>query len=195
MQPPVRHVELDHVAVSHHRQRPAARRLGRGVQHDRAIGGAGHARVGDAHHVGDALAQHLRRQAHVADLGHARIALRPAVLQDHDAGLVDVERFVVDLGLVVVDVLEDDGPARCTIRCGEAADGFSTAPLGARLPRSTAMPPDRGQRLLGRPDHVLVPVATSLTSSQIGPPETVSASLCRRPASPSALITTGRPPA
>ena len=36
---------------------------------------------------------------------------------------------------------------------------------------------------------------TSLTSSQIGPPETVSASLCSLPASPRARITTGRPPA
>jgi hypothetical protein len=55
--------------------------------------------------------QDLRRQAHVADLGHARIALRPAVLQHHDAGLVDVERIVVDPRLVVVDVLEHHGPA------------------------------------------------------------------------------------
>ena len=30
---------------------------------------------------------------------------------------------------------------RCLISCGEAADGLRTAPSGARLPRSTAMPP------------------------------------------------------
>ena len=36
---------------------------------------------------------------------------------------------------------------------------------------------------------------TSLTSSQIGPPETVSASRCSLPASPRARTTTGRPPA
>ena len=29
----------------------------------------------------------------------------------------------------------------CFISVGVAADGFSTAPFGARLPRSTAMPP------------------------------------------------------
>ena len=29
----------------------------------------------------------------------------------------------------------------CCISFGVAADGFSTAPSGARLPRSTAMPP------------------------------------------------------
>ena len=35
-------------------ERPARRRLGRDMQHDRAEGGAAHARVGDAHHVLDA---------------------------------------------------------------------------------------------------------------------------------------------
>ena len=32
---------------------------------------------------------------------------------------------------------------RCFIRCGLAAEGFSTAPFGARFPFSTAIPPDR----------------------------------------------------
>jgi hypothetical protein len=30
---------------------------------------------------------------------------------------------------------------RCCMRCGEAAAGLMMAPAGARLPRSTAMPP------------------------------------------------------
>ena len=41
--------------VAHQRERAADRRLGRDVQHDGAEGGAAHARVGDAHHVLDAL--------------------------------------------------------------------------------------------------------------------------------------------
>ena len=93
------------------RQRAARRRLRRGVQDHRAVGGAAHARVADADHVGDALPQHLRRQRHVADLGHARVALRAAVLQHQDAGLVDVEALVVDARVEVLDVLEDDGAA------------------------------------------------------------------------------------
>jgi hypothetical protein len=49
------HVERDQVAVLHQRQRAAGGGLGRGVQHHGAVGGAAHARVADAHHVGDAL--------------------------------------------------------------------------------------------------------------------------------------------
>ena len=100
------HVELDQVAVLHQRERPAGRGLGRGVQHHGAVGGAAHARVADAHHVGDALLQHLGRQRHVADLGHAGVALGPAVLQHQDAVLVDVEVGVVDARVEVVAVLE-----------------------------------------------------------------------------------------
>src|SRR5205085_1516067 len=50
----LRHVELDLVAVAHERERAAGGRLGRDVQHYRAVRGAAHARIGDAHHVGDA---------------------------------------------------------------------------------------------------------------------------------------------
>jgi hypothetical protein len=90
----------------HQRQRAAGGGLGRGVQHHGAVGGAAHARVADAHHVGDALAQHLGRQRHVAHLGHAGVALGAAVLQHQDAGLVDVQVLVVDAGVEVVAVLE-----------------------------------------------------------------------------------------
>ena len=55
--------------------------------------------------------QHLRRQAHVADLRHPGIALRTAVLQHQDAVGVNVERGIVDPRLVVLDALEDDGAA------------------------------------------------------------------------------------
>ena len=41
------------------------------------------------------FSQQLRRQAHVADLGHARIALGPAVLEDQDASLASTSRSVV----------------------------------------------------------------------------------------------------
>ena len=81
------------------------------MQHDRPVGGAAHPCVGDADHVGDALAQDLGGQAHVADLGHAGITARAAVLHHHHAGFVDIQRLVLDPGLVVVDVLEPDGAA------------------------------------------------------------------------------------
>ena len=84
---------------------------------------------------------------------------------------------------------------RCRSSCGDAAEGFSTAPSGARLPRSTAMPPEAvSARSTGRITSSFQ-FRTSLTSSQTGPPDTVRASLCSFPASPSARMTTGNPPA
>src|SRR5436309_1660016 len=81
----------DLVSVLHQRERAAGGGLGTDVQDHGAVRSAAHARIGDAHHVGDALLQELGRQRHVADFGHAGIALRPAVLQHHDALLGDVE--------------------------------------------------------------------------------------------------------
>ena len=79
------------------------------MEHDRAVGRAAHARIGDAHHVGDALAQNLRRQGHVPDFRHPGISARAAVLKHHDAVFVDVERFVVDAGVEIFDRLENNG--------------------------------------------------------------------------------------
>ena len=62
--------------VAHERERSADRRFGRYVQHDRAVRGAAHARVGDAHHVLYAGARELRRDRQVAGFGHAVAALR-----------------------------------------------------------------------------------------------------------------------
>src|SRR5687768_6760561 len=53
LEPPLRYVELDLVAVLDERQEPAGRRLRRHVQHDRAVSSAAHAGIGYAHHVGD----------------------------------------------------------------------------------------------------------------------------------------------
>ena len=52
------------------------------------------------------LRKHLRRQRHVADLGHAGVALGAAVLQHQHAGFIDIEGLVVDAGVEVFDVLE-----------------------------------------------------------------------------------------
>ncbi len=56
--------------------------------------------------------QDFRRQRHVADLRHSRITLRAAILEHHHAGLVDIERIVVDAGMQVLDRLEHHRAAR-----------------------------------------------------------------------------------
>ena len=81
---------------------PPAAASGRRVQHDGAVGGAAHARVRDAQHVGHALAQELGRNRQLAPLGHAGPALGAAVLEHQHGGGVDRQ-------VVVVDVLEQVG--------------------------------------------------------------------------------------
>jgi DNA-binding FadR family transcriptional regulator len=129
----VRHVELDDVAVLHQRQRAAGRGLGRGVQHHGAVGGAAHARVADADHVGDALAQHLGRQRHVAGLGHAGVALGAAVLEHHHAVLVDVEALVVDAAVQVVGALEHHRAALVHQQFGRGRAGLDDRAVGREV--------------------------------------------------------------
>ena len=56
--------------------------------------------------------QQLLRQREVADLRHAGVALRAAVLQHHDAGLVDVEILVLDGRAHLLGRLEDHRATR-----------------------------------------------------------------------------------
>ena len=105
------HVERDHVAVLDQRQRAAGRGLGRHVQNDRAVRGAAHARVGDADHVGDALAQKLLAAAACCRPRPCPDSLSGRVFQHHHAVLIDVEVRIVDAGVKVLDVLEDDRAA------------------------------------------------------------------------------------
>lgn len=77
----------------------------------------------------------------------------------------------------------------------DLADGLITAPRGARLPRSTAMPPWGVSALSTGRITSSFQFRASLTSSQSVSPETVSALPSSRPSSQRRLITTGRPPA
>ncbi len=81
------------------------------MQHHRSVRSAAHARVGNAHQVGDSALQQLFRQRHVADFGHPRITLRPRTLQHHHRVLVDFQRRIVDALLEVFDVGEHHRPA------------------------------------------------------------------------------------
>ena len=88
---------------------PPTRRLGRDVQHDRAEGGARHARVRDADHVLDAGLRQLLRDRQIAGFRHAR-RVRSGVLQHEHIARRDVERRIVDAGGEILEAREDDRP-------------------------------------------------------------------------------------
>ncbi len=149
-------VQLDEVAVAHGGQRAACRGLGRHVQHHGAVGGAAHAGVGDADHVLHALPQQLRRQAHVAHLGHAGVALGAAVLHDHHAARVDVQVLIDDARLVVLQVLEHHGPAPVLEQLGRGGRGLEHRAARRQVAAQDADAAIRDQRVVQRADHLVV---------------------------------------
>ena len=82
------------------------------------------------------------------------IALRAAVLEHQDAGLVDVERLVVDLGLVVLDGLEHHGAAAMLHQGWRRGRGLEHRAVGREVAaqhRDAAMPGVAGCRSGGSP--------------------------------------------
>ena len=72
--------------------------------------------------------------------------LRPTAMLTRNLASMDVEESIRGNPMDAVVLLvgcDKTTPARprCVIRCGDAAEGFSTAPRGARLPRKMQMPP------------------------------------------------------
>src|SRR3954454_5033200 len=126
-------IKRDEVPVPHERKRSPSRRLGRNMQHHGAVRRARHACVRDADHVAYALLEQLRRQGHVADLRHTRVALRTAVLQDHDAARVNVERIIVDAMVQVLDVLEHDRPAGVLHQFGRGSGWLDHRPIWGKV--------------------------------------------------------------
>ena len=106
-------VEVDAHAVAglEDGQAAAGRRFRRGVEDRGRARGAGLAAVADAGERDDALLDEVVGGPHVHDLGAARIADRPGAAHEQQAGLVDLERGIVDALVVVLRPVEDDGAA------------------------------------------------------------------------------------
>ena len=84
----------------------------------------------------------LLRDRDVAGLGHARRALRAGIAQHQHVVGRHVERRVVDARRPCPRAYSNTtARPSCFISFGVAADCLMIAPRGARLPRSTAMPP------------------------------------------------------
>ena len=141
IQHPPLHVELDQVAVLHAGERAADEGLRRDVQHAAAVARAAHARIRDAHHVAHALLEELLRHRQHAPFGHAR-ARRAG--RRCAARAPSRRRRRGRRGRCARPCRcsrRTPLPCRCASR-SSVADALITAPLGARLPRSTTRPPD-----------------------------------------------------
>src|SRR5215475_4909559 len=103
------------------------------VQDYGAIGGAAHARIGDANHIGNTLLQDLRRQRHVSYFGHSWISAGSAVFEDHHARLVDVELRIIDASAEILNVFENDGAAAMLHQVGRCCRGFEDCAIGAEI--------------------------------------------------------------
>ena len=126
---------------------------------DGAVRGAAHPRVGDPHHVGDALS---------AAPSAAGPCCRPRPCPDSPSGRSSSARARSSRPRRA----PDRRCARCSARCSrtrrrgrDAASGAATRRTasarrrsGARLPRSTAMPPLADERPIERPDDLGVAV-------------------------------------
>ena len=170
-QPPRRDVELDDVAVPDERQRPADERLRRDVQHARAVAGAAHPRVGDAHHVADALLQQLLRDRQHPPLGHAGTAERTRVLQHQHRIGRHRQRRIVDPRREIVVVLEHHRGTRVleqpALRRGVLDDGAVGREIAAQH-RDAPLGPDRRARAARSPRRCR-PARPSSSSAQRPP--------------------------
>ena len=72
-----------------------------------AVAGAGHARIGDAHHVAHAGLKELLWDRQLAPFGHARRAHGPGILEHQHRIRRDIQIRVVDPRVQVGPVGED----------------------------------------------------------------------------------------
>ncbi len=150
VEPPVRDVEHDRVAVADGRDRPAAGGLGRDMADHQAVGGAREAAVGDQRHlVSEPLAD--ERRGDVQHLAHTWAAGR-ALVPDHDH-LAGNDRPRLDGGEAVLLRVEDPGgPAMVEpLVAGELHDGA----LGRERAAQDRQAAGRLERRLPRDDDVL----------------------------------------
>src|SRR5580692_7721326 len=125
-----------------------------------AVGGAAHARVGNADHVFDAFAQNFWGQGHVADFGHAGIAAGAAILQDHHAGFVNIEIFLINARVKIFDGIEDDGAASVLQEVRAGGGKFDDGAVGGEI---AAQDGDAGiffEGLRERVDYIAIPAGS-----------------------------------
>ncbi len=127
------------------------------MQDHGAVGRAAHARVGDAHHVLDALLEKPRGDGGGAPLGHAGRAAGAGVLEHEDGGFVDRQGRIVDAAVEVVVVAEDHGAAPVGQEVRGGGRLFEHGAVGAEVAGEDDGAAFGGERHLEGADDILIP--------------------------------------
>ena len=163
------------------------------MEHDRPEARAAHSGIADPDHVGHPLPEQIRRHRQVPELGHARGSDGSPVLEHEDVVGVDVQRGVIDRGVQLVDVVEDDGTSFVLEEAAAGGRDLEDRPVGAQAAAQDGQAAAAQQRAVSRPDHVLVDDRGAADRVAHRLPVTVRASRCSR--SGIWARTAGRPPA
>ena len=132
---------------------PPAAASGRHVQHDRAIGGAAHPRVRNAHHVLDPGARELLRDRQIAGLGHPRSGERPGILQHQEIVRGHVEAGIVDARRQILERGKDDRPPLLLEQFRVGGRALEDRALGRQRAEQRDEPAHGLQRVGERLDH------------------------------------------
>ncbi len=126
------------------------------MQNRRAISGATHARIGNAHHIGDALFEHLGWQGHVADFRHAGVTARATVLQHHDAVFIDVQVRIINLGVELFNRFKHHGGPTVLQQMLGRGRRFDHGAVGGQIATDHRNASCRHERIVDSFDHVAV---------------------------------------
>lgn len=149
-------IQLDLIAIADESEWSAEGGFRRDMQHNCAVRGAAHARVGDAQHIANALLEQLPRDRQVADFGHARTADGTAVLQDQDMGWRRIKRWIMDARLEVGDIFEDQRGTAVITEGGTGGGMLDDRAIGSEVAAEDAQAAFRLQRVIQRADDIRV---------------------------------------
>src|SRR6266481_4726316 len=102
-------IQVNYISILNQSQRASCSGFRRDMKHYCPKRSSAHACVGDAHHIGDAFLQNLRRQRHIPNLRHSRISTRAAILQHENRLFIDVKIRSVDTLIKVFNIVENYG--------------------------------------------------------------------------------------
>ena len=110
------------------------------MQHTCSVGRAAHARVGDPHHVANALLEQLLRNREHAPLRHTRSAERSGGLQDQHGILGNGQIRAVDARFQIVVIFEDDCGAGMIQQLGRGRRGLDDGSVGRQAAAQNSRP-------------------------------------------------------